>query len=160
LIADGSSRKEQKIMIRFFPAGAALAILLAAGHAAARDDQQVYPLQDALGTPAAMQRLDPQVRLYFGNQPHPEIAKDIGEWKTNKKTNGFGKSDKVACEWVFLSAVLELQQRAKKEGGNAVVSIVSNYKDIERSSETEYTCGSGAMVSGVAFKGRVVKLAE
>jgi hypothetical protein len=153
-------RKGEKIMIRFFPTGAALAILLVAGHAAARDDVQAYPLQDALGTPSAMQKLDPQIKLYFGNQPHPQIAKDIGEWKTNKKTNGFGKSDKVACEWAFLSAVLELQQRARKEGGNAVVSIRSNYKDIERSSATEYTCGSGATVSGVAFKARVVKLVE
>ena len=47
-----------------------------------------------------------------------------------------------------------------KEGGDAVVAIKSNYKSIEHNSETEYMCGSGAMVSGVAFKGRVVKLGK
>jgi hypothetical protein len=147
-------------MNSFVPAGAALAILLAAGHAAARDDHQMYSLQDALGAPSAIQKLDPRIKLYFGNQGHPQVAKDLGEWKTNKKTNAFGKADKVACEWAFLGAALELQQRARKEGGNAVVSIKSNYKDQEHSSETEYMCGSGALMSGVAFKGRVVKLAE
>ena len=56
--------------------------------------------------------------------------------------------------------MLELQERAAKEGGNAVVEIKSNYKNSERSSETEYMCGNGAVMSGVALKGKVVKLAK
>ena len=35
-----------------------------------------------------------------------------------------------------------------------------NYKNSERSSETEYMCGNGAVMSGVALKGKVVKLAK
>jgi uncharacterized protein YbjQ (UPF0145 family) len=53
-----------------------------------------------------------------------------------------------------------MQERAQKEGANAVIGIKSNYKNIERSSETEYMCGSGALMSGVALKGRVVELAK
>ena len=44
-----------------------------------------------------------------------------------------------------------------KEGGNAVVNIVSNYKNKETSSETEYMCGNGALMAGVALKGTVIK---
>ena len=131
---------------------------LLVGNALARDEQKMYPLGDALNASSAREMIDPKIRLYFGNQKHPEVAKDLGEWRTNKKTNGFNKSDKDACEWAFLSAVLELQERAGKEGGNAVIGIASNYKNIERSSDSEYMCGSGALVSGVAFKGRVVQL--
>ncbi|MBN9421387.1 MAG: excinuclease ABC subunit A [Candidatus Accumulibacter sp. 66-26] len=147
-------------MKRLLKISALLSALLIAGSAAARDDQNMFPLEDALNLPAAKSKLDPDIRLYFGNQKHPKVAKELGEWKTNKKTNGFNKTDKEACEWVFLSAVLELQERAQKEGGNAVVGIKSNYKSIERSSETEYMCGSGALMSGVALKGKVVKLAN
>ncbi len=118
---------------------------------------QQHPSTGKAGCP---EKLDPQIKLYFGAQKHPRIDRDIGEWKTNKKTNGFNKSDKEACDWTFLSAILELQERAQKEGGNAVVGIKSNYKSIVRSSETEYMCGSGALMSGVALKGRVVKLAR
>jgi uncharacterized protein YbjQ (UPF0145 family) len=54
--------------------------------------------------------------------------------------------------------VIALQQRARKEGGNAVINIVSNYKNVVTSSDTEYVCGAGALMAGVAFKGRVVRL--
>lgn len=137
-----------------------IATTLALQPALARDDQVMHSLDDALNTAAAKEKIDPNVRLFFGKQKTPKIAQKLGEWKTNKKTNGFNKSDKEACEWVFLSAALELQERAQKEGGDAVVGIVSNYKNHETSSETEYMCGSGALMSGVALKGTVVKLAK
>lgn len=126
--------------------------------AAARDDQRLYPILQALNSPAAQAKLDPGVKLYFGRQRHPPIVRTIGVWPTNKKTNAFAKSDLQACEWVFLSAVIALQERARKEGGNAVVNIVSNYKNFMTSSETEYVCGAGGLIAGVALKGRVVSL--
>lgn len=125
-----------------------------------RDDHHMYPIKDALESSAAQSKLDKEVRLFFGSQSHPPIAKSLGEWKTNKKTNAFNKSDKEACEWTFLSAVLELQERARKEGGNAVIGIKSNYRNQERSSANEYVCGAGALMAGVALKGTIVKLAH
>lgn len=138
----------------------ALSLALTSTVSIARDSQKMYPLYDALNTPAAKQKLDPNVKLYFGKQSHPNVEKNIGEWGTNKKTNAFGKSDKNACEWAFLSAAITLQERAKTEGGNAVINIMSNYKNIETSSETEYMCGAGAIMAGVALKGEVVKLTK
>lgn len=134
------------------------ALILSSTAVVARDDQLIFPLKDALETPAAQSKLDKDVKLFFGKQKYPKPMQIIGEWKTNKKTNAFNKSDKEACEWVFLSAVLELQERARQEGGNAVVDIRSNYKNHEVSSETEYTCGAGGLMAGAAFKGTVVKL--
>jgi hypothetical protein len=98
------------------------------------------------------------VALYFAGQRHPAVVKTMGEFATNKKTNAFGKSDLQACQHVFLSAVIELQERARKEGGNAVIDIKSNYKNELRESATEYTCGAGAVVAGVALTGEVVTL--
>jgi len=124
---------------------------------AARDDRNLYPIKDALNANAEG-KLDPDIRLFFAGQKHPAVNKKIGEWKTNKKTNAFNKSDQEACEWSFLSALLELQERARKEGGNAVINIKSNYKNIEHSSPSEYMCGNGALMAGVALKSTVVNL--
>jgi hypothetical protein len=126
--------------------------------ASARDEQKLYPIVQALRSPAAQGKVDPGIRLFFGRQRHPNVMKDFGEWPTNKKTNAFAKSDLEACEWVFLSAVIALQERARKAGGNAVINIVSNYRNVVTSSESEYMCGAGAIIAGVALKGRVVSL--
>nr|WP_239007862.1 excinuclease ABC subunit A [Burkholderia anthina] len=122
----------------------------------ARDTIRDYPIAAALKSEAG--KLDDGVVLYFGDQPHPRVIKSYGSFATNKKTNAFGKSDEAACEHVFLSAVIELQARARKEGGNAVVGIRSNYRNVSRSSTTEYTCGAGAIVAGAALTGEVVTL--
>jgi len=137
-----------------------LTTLIAFTHAHARDDQKMFSIKEALESPAAKDKLDPDIKLYFGNQKHPAIVKSFGEARTNKKTNGFNKSDQQACEWTFIGAVLALQNNARQQGGNAVVGIKSNYRNIEKSSNTEYMCGSGALMSGVALKGKVVKLAK
>jgi uncharacterized protein YbjQ (UPF0145 family) len=98
------------------------------------------------------------VRIYFAGQKHPSVVRTFGEFRTNKKTNAFNKSDQAACEWALFSALKTLQQRALSEGGNAVIEIKSNYKNREFVSPTEFQCGAGNIIAGVALKGTVVKL--
>ena len=139
---------------------AALAVL-AASPAAARDDRLAFPLEAALAKGQQYHdKVDPQIKLYFGSQPTPPVAKTIGQWTANKKTNAFGKSDQEACEIAFISAVISLQQRAKLEGGNAVINIVSVYKNSRFESPTDYQCGAGTLMAGVALRGTVVTLQQ
>lgn len=134
--------------------------VLLSSSALARDNHQMLPIQAAMDAPAAQGKLDKSIRLFFADQSHPNILQEMGDFSTSKKTNSFGKSASEACNWAFLSAMLTLQERARQEGGNAVINIKSNYKNIETASSTDFMCGDGAFVSGVAFKGKVVKLAE
>lgn len=137
-----------------------IATLLAMPLAAnARDTHHKFPIQTALEQPAAKDKLDSDIQYYFADQKHPKVAKDFGEYATNKKTNAFGKDDDEACRWVFLSAMLELQERARKLGADGVINIRSNYKNNEFSSQTEYECGAGFLMAGVALKGDFVKFA-
>ena len=129
---------------------------LSATPAFARDTVNNYPVDQALQSEPG--KVSEDIALYFAGQRHPSVVKTIGEFATNKKTNAFGKSDLQACQHVFLSAVIELQERARKEGGNAVINIKSNYKNEVRESATEFTCGAGAVIAGVALKGDVVTL--
>jgi len=137
-----------------------LSLLLIVPQAHSRDTKLMLPIQDALASTNFIEKLDPTISLYFGNQPHPKTIKSYGVFPTNKKTNAFNKSDEVACQWVLLSALVALQERAKKEGGNAVINIASNYKKNKFSSKTKYECHAGAFVAGVALTGKVVKAAK
>lgn len=100
------------------------------------------------------------VQLYFGEQDHPAVESNLGTYTSNRKTNAFGKSDEKACKWAFLSAMKTLQERAIKEGGNAVINIHSFYFENKFVSASEFECGAGATVAGVTMVGDVVKLAE
>jgi uncharacterized protein YbjQ (UPF0145 family) len=124
----------------------------------ARDTLHNYSVEDALNRGITQGILLDNVKLYFAGQDHPPVLKAFGEFRTNKKTNAFNKSDKEACEWVLFSALKALQQRAHDLGGNAVIDIKSNYKNREFVSATEFQCGAGNIVAGVALKGTVVTL--
>ena len=148
-------------MKRFFYLGAVVVLLLAAVRSAkARDDKLLLPITPVLESEEASQKLDGSVRFYFGNQPHPKILTNFGSDVSNLKTNAFNKTDQKACEWVFLSTLLSLEKRAKELGANAVVNIISFYKKVAMSSETDYECHAGALMAGVALKGDFVKVAE
>jgi|SRR5690606_4902839 len=126
----------------------------------ARDDRQRYSVADALNTVAAKEKLGTDVKFYFGSQPHAKVQQSFGVDQSNRKTNGVGKTDKEACEWAFLSAMIAFKDAATRRGANAVINMHSNYKGVEFVSDTEYECGSGGIMSGVTIKGELVKLAQ
>ena len=126
--------------------------------ASARNTEHMYPYQELLNTEEAKMKLDRDIKFYFGDQGHPGVVKKLGTFVANKKTNAMNKSDDRACEWAFLSAMMSLQQRAIKEGGDAVINIQSYYKKNVINSATEFECGAGVFVAGVALRGTVVKL--
>jgi hypothetical protein len=139
-------------------AAAVTALLVTAPVADARDTLQKFPLESALAKAQASGKLAPGIKLLFGTQKYPKPSAQLGEARTNKKTNFFNKSDLEGCEWAFLSAMISLTEYAQRVGGNAVVNIRSNYKNVPFSSETEYECGAGNVTGGTAFVGDVVKL--
>jgi uncharacterized protein YbjQ (UPF0145 family) len=137
---------------------AAAAALFAASGAQARDDLLTFKIQDALNAPTSQGKITSDVALFWGDQHHPTPKQTLDTVTTNKKTNAVNKSDEVACQINLASAVIALQQHAREEGADAVVDIHSFYKSRDFSSETDYQCGAGTFVSGVALRGTVVKL--
>jgi len=135
-----------------------LAYIVLISPAVARDDIGDYSIEEAMALEQTKSALGDNVKFYFGDQKPGKIEKTIGEFRSNKKTNAFNKTDKAACQWAFLSAMLSLKQRAEREGGNAVINIKSNYKNNMTSSNTTFQCGAGAIMAGVALVGTVVKI--
>ena len=124
----------------------------------AGDIKHFFSIQEALGSKEFQGRLNKEIKFYFGSKPNRRVNKNLGDFVTNKKTNAAFKTDRKACEWVFLSALLSLQKRVLAEGGNAVINIRSFYKKKEMSSKTEFECHVGLLMAGVALKGTVVYL--
>ena len=146
-------------MKKMLPAAALLAVTLAAPLTALAADTMVkLPIAAAMASNDAQARLGDSVKFYFADQPTPPVVTRITTDKTSLRTNGFGKSTEKACNWVFLSAMLQLQKRAVSVGANAVINIVSNFNDKEMASQTEFECADGAIMAGVAFKGDFVKI--
>lgn len=128
--------------------------------ATAADTLVRFPLENAFISLKFKSEVYPNIKLYWGNQAHPEVKTTFGEFKTSQRTNALGKAREDACQWALAASIKQLQERAAKEGGNAVINIKSNIKNMENSSETEYDCLAGNMMVNVALKGTVVRLAE
>jgi hypothetical protein len=142
--------------LRFF--GCALAAALVFTTAEARDERLKMPVAEAMDSDEAKAKLGDDVKFFFGSQASPKPKQTLGTFTSNKKTNFANKSDQAGCTIAFLSAMIALKERAIREGGNAVINIHSVYKNETFKSETEYECGAGKILGGVALRGTVVKL--
>lgn len=131
------------------------ALVVSSGTALARDTRYLLKIADVLAMPEAG-RLDPHIKLFFGKSRHPS-GESRGEVVANAKTNAANKGDEAACRWVMLTALTDLQAKARAVGATSVVGIESFYKKIPFSSETEFECHAGVIVAGVALRGQLMK---
>jgi len=122
----------------------------------ARDEHLQFSIAKGIAATKSENKLDNSVKLVWGG--NSDSAQQLGTFTANRKSNSIGKSDEEACTRAFMSAVISLQERAKKEGGNAVVNIRSVYRKTNLASADKYVCGAGNMMAGVALEGTVVKL--
>jgi uncharacterized protein YbjQ (UPF0145 family) len=149
------------------PAAALFAItLVAAGlaglaqPAVARDTVLHLSIQDVLNSGDYAEHVGKDVNFVFGTGAAPAGAKLMGTFVANRKTNSFNKTDERACAWAMVAALEALHARALKEGGNAVVNVISYYKKVSFVSATEYECHAGGIVAGVALQGTVAQIAR
>ena len=132
---------------------ASLLALVAAAPAFARNDVVTVSLQSVLDMPEAKTKLDGSVTFYLAGAPTPKVVKKFGEDTSNAKTNAFNKTPEEACRWNALSALLKLQEHAKRDGANAVVDLVSYRDHQDFRSPTDIECSDGAFLAGIALKG-------
>ena len=128
-------------------------LAVSSGQAFAADNTLHLPFSQVLELPEAQAKLDGSVKFYLDGAATPAVKTKMGSGVSNKKTNGVGKSDELSCGRAALSALLAFQGSATKMGANAVVNLVSYYKQVEFKSSTEYECHVGGVIVAVAFKG-------
>lgn len=126
----------------------------------ARDTVLHIPFADVLAMPEAQDKLDPNMKFFLAGQATPKVIKRFSIDVSNPKTNGVGKTDEFGCKWAALSALINLQSSAKREGANAVIDIVSYYKKAEYRSATDFECHAGSIIIGVALRGTYAQIAN
>jgi uncharacterized protein YbjQ (UPF0145 family) len=130
---------------------AALLFAVIPGISQARDTTHFLPFEQAVQEALNAGRLDGSVKFYLAGNPVKANVVKSGV-TTSQKTNAFNKSDEGACSWALQSALIRMQNAAKQAGANAVVNIVSNYKNVVYSDTQKYECHAGAVMAGVALK--------
>lgn len=137
---------------------AAGAYLLAASNVFAADVLKRFSIKEAEQSPVVQDSLDGDIAMYWATGKHPAVAKRYGTFTSSKRTNGLGKQPVDSCARALASALIAFQDRARREGGNAVIDLKSNIKGREEASAVEYSCLVGTMMVNVALKGTVVTL--
>jgi hypothetical protein len=138
-------------------AAASLALMFAAASASARTTFHELDVAKAKAEGTGHEKLL-DIPVLMAGEKHGAVAKDFGVFRSNRRTNASNKTDEEACQIVFLSALIQLQSRARELGADAVVEVVSITRDEPFSSATQYRCAAGAIVANVALEGRLVKL--
>jgi hypothetical protein len=134
-----------------------LSFILIGFNVKAADDLMTFDFNTVVERGYAEGILDKNIHFILKGNTNPAIDKNFGEFATNKKTNGFGKSDKKSCDWALLSALKQLQERAQSLDADYVINIISNYKSKEYEDSEQYQCGVGFLMSGVALKADIVR---
>lgn len=104
------------------------AFLMAAASVSAGDVKKKFTLESAKSSSAVQEVLNSGIAFYWGGQKYPKAAKEIGVYKTSKRTNGFMKAEEEACAHALASAMIAFQERALKEGGTLLSSLFQIYK--------------------------------
>jgi uncharacterized protein YbjQ (UPF0145 family) len=107
----------------------------------------------ATGKASTRDQIKDDIALYFGKQKTPAVVKKL--WDGDSSQTSSRKSQQERCETAFASAIIRLQNKARQEGGNAVINITSGSGE---SSETEFTCTAGRAIARVRLHGTVVTL--
>ncbi|MBB4821318.1 uncharacterized protein YbjQ (UPF0145 family) [Pseudomonas alcaligenes] len=102
--------------------------------------------------------LDGSVKFYLAGQLVPGQVHKIRTVTSSRKTNGSNKSDEEACIWALQSALVSLQNAAKKAGANAVIDIASIYKRDVYKDAQKYQCRAGMLIASVALRGELANV--
>ncbi|HDR1021720.1 TPA: excinuclease ABC subunit A [Pasteurella multocida] len=121
----------------------------------ARNDAMFLPISDVVNSSEAKAKLDPSIKMAFGSKLSGKVV--AAELKTSKSANAFNRDDISACRRAMLSALIQLQHKAKELGVHKISNIQSNYKNNPYSSTTQYECHVGHFPANVALKADFVK---
>jgi len=137
-----------------------LALLISLWPAEAVADDDVISVEVAKALEYSGRRKPSAFAWFMMGRQHGESEKLQGRMVTRKSTSAFGRSDQHACGIAFQSAIIQLQKRAQKLGGNSVVDIVSIADGETFESKDSFRCSVGNLVATVHLEARAAVLAD
>jgi uncharacterized protein YbjQ (UPF0145 family) len=132
-------------------------LLLAATPALAREDIGTFSVELATKNVDQSKVLE-GISWHMAGAKHGRVAKRFEPATTTKSTNAFMKSDEAACSRAFMSAIIQLQTRARTLGANAVIDIKSHASGKSFEEATIFGCVAGNVVARVSLTGTPANL--
>ena len=126
-----------------------------ASPALARNDTLDFSVEGAMSVGPKHKLLD--TPWYMAGYKKSPSGERLQMMNTQKATNKFGKDDDYACSIAFMSAIIQLQKRAKQLGAKAVVDIKAETKGMTPASPNMYNCNLGTFTAVVRLTGVPVK---
>ena len=83
--------------MKYFTVLLATTLLLVAPQAQCRDTKHMFSIQRAMESNDFKQKLDPNIRLYFGKQKHPEKINYFGQFASYYKKNTVSSETEYEC---------------------------------------------------------------
>lgn len=147
----------------------ALTCLVLSNVSIARNDTLMQPVDEVMRLPSVQPLFEDAVFLFgpgvpsgFGAIP-ATIVDVVGRGIAKPSRAGPGgrtvtKSDPQNCREAFALAIADLRTKAREQGGNALIGIVSFYKGVQNQSTTDYECHAGITRAVVELKAGVAVL--
>lgn len=135
----------------------ASALSTVAGAAEARETEHFFEVSQAVTSKLGRTKLLDVPFYMKGQEGAPEATQQLGTWTQERSSRGGLRGDKKSCDVAFLSAMIALQESAKKDGADAIINVVSATRGKTTESPTHYRCVAGAAIVHVAVSGDVVK---
>lgn len=139
----------------------AIAFLLATPgwQAQARNVEYLLPIDEVLRMPAAQRELDGSVRFYMYGQDHTETVYVHQQEVVRGNIRGAGEEEIESCKRAALKVLVHYQEKARKMGANAVIDLMSFFKQRPYMSRSQYECHAGSTTVVVILKGTYAKIA-
>ena len=99
-----------------------------------------------------------KIAVYFGAQPHPEVARRVGDASHSVRVARATDGAEVTCNKALAAALDKLRADAQNKGANAVINVTTRFHGTETGSATEYTCGVSPSAAAIAVTGDLVVL--
>jgi len=126
--------------------------------ASAADKFEYLSVKAALQSELAKEKLDPAISFYMKGQKHKKARNTSREYSANKRSRKFKRTVKQACDQAFISALMSFQDRAQRQGQNAVIDLYSFTKNKKYQNSEKYSCLVGGMMTNVVLKGKVADI--
>ena len=143
-----------------------LASLLFVSAAQARNITLMMPIKEVLEQDTVKQAIGRDMTFVFGSATPSEVEprrQDVvveGQakpYKTEQWGHNVPLDDASTCQLAFGNALQELARQARQSGANAIVGIVSYYKNKIFDSGVEYECHAGMSRAVVTLKANLGK---
>jgi hypothetical protein len=134
-----------------------LLLTAAVPETAARETEHIFEVSQAVNSKLARTKLLEVPFFMKGQEGAPAATQNLGTWTQERSTRGVMRTDKKSCDVAFLSALIALQESAKKDGADAIVNLVSATRGKTTESPTHYRCVAGATIAHVGLTGDIIK---